>query len=57
MSGEDVDVCDHRQLDDDDEEQQSGGLSRIRRHHGTFGVFLFVISAVTASSPEKSTNG
>src|SRR5256885_17087398 len=44
-------------MDDDDEEQQPRGLRRIRRHQGTFGVRLCVISAVTASSDEKSTNG
>jgi hypothetical protein len=36
MSGEDVDVGDHGELDDNDEEQQPRGLCRIRRHQCPF---------------------
>ena len=57
MAAEDVDVRQHRELDDDDDEQQSCGLGRIDSHQGPFGVRLWVISAVTASSVEKSTYG
>ena len=55
MAAEDVDVRHHRQLNHDDEEQQPCGLRYVGRHQGAFGVRLCVISAVTASSAEKST--
>jgi hypothetical protein len=55
VAAEDVDVRHHRQLNHDDEKQQPCGLRYVSRHQGAFGVRLWVISAVTASSAEKST--
>src|SRR5207244_4036916 len=57
VAAEDRDVRHDRELQHDREEEQAGCLRQVGRHHGAFGIFLFVIRAVTASSDEKSTNG
>src|SRR5712691_128061 len=57
MTAEDVDVRHNRQLDDDHEKEQPSRLAGVGEHHGAFGIRLWVISAVTASSEEKSTKG
>jgi hypothetical protein len=57
VAAEDLDVRDDRELHNHRDEEQSCGLRRVRGHQGAFGVRLRVMSAVTASSEEKSTNG
>ena len=57
MAAEDRDLRHDRQLHDNGEEEESRRLGCVGGRHGAFGVRFFVISAVTASSDEKSTNG
>src|SRR5262249_11572638 len=57
MTAEDRDLRHDRQLDHDGEEEQRDRLRNVGSHHGACGFFFFVISAVTASSEEKSTKG